>query len=111
MWPPADWTNRTHPEERVLHCGEGDLARAELDPGDADAALAGVALVDDLAVLDLDPGLELVRLAEHVVLVEGLEIVDAIGRRGVVVRDPHLKGHLRHAGDGLGRNPGNRRDG
>src|SRR4026207_1839529 len=72
-------------QERILHGGEGDLAPSELDPGDADPALPELAVVDDLAVVDLDPGLELVRLAEHVVLLQRLKVVDAVGRRVVVV--------------------------
>ena len=49
-------------------------------------------MVDDLVVLDLDPGLQLVRLAEKVVLVQRVEVVDAVGRRLVVMGHPSSNG-------------------
>ena len=63
-----------------------------------------------LAVLDLDPRAQLVRLAEGVRLVQLVEILDPVRRRIVVVGDPELERELRHALDRLGRDPRDRRD-
>ena len=42
------------------HRREGQVARAEPQGGAADQAAAGVAVADDAAILDLDPGAQLV---------------------------------------------------
>ena len=55
---------------------------------------AGVPGVDDLAVVDLDPGSELVRLAKAVLVAEKLQLAgsEPVGRRIVVRRHPSSKG-------------------
>jgi len=89
-------------DQRVLHRREGDLAAAELYTRDANAPAARVSAVRDRAVLvDLDPGLELVGLAEHVVLVHRVDIEQPVGRRLVVVGDSPLERQLRHPLDRL----------
>src|SRR5438477_4348523 len=98
-------------EQRILHGRKRQLAPPELDPGDADMAAAGVAVERRLAVVELDPCTQLVRLAEGVRLAKSLEVFELVRRRLVVVGDAHLERELRHARDRLGRNPGDRRDG
>jgi hypothetical protein len=73
--------------------------------------LAEMAGAHDPAVVDLDEGAQLVRLAEAVARPELLEIVDPVRRRLVVVGDAELERDLRRAADGLGRNPGHGGDG
>ena len=70
-----------------------------------------VAVADDPSVLDLDERPELVRLAEPIRPAKLLEVVELVGRRLVVVGHAHLERDLREAGDGLRRDPGDRRDG
>jgi hypothetical protein len=98
-------------KQRVLDGCKSELALPELDPGNPDVAAAGIAVERRLAVLELDPRAQFVRLAEGVRLAKRLEILQLVGRRVVVVGDPHLERELRHARDRLGRNPGDRCDG
>jgi hypothetical protein len=65
---------------------------------------------DDSAVVDLDPRPELVREPEPVGRAEGLEIVDPVRRRFVVVGHPEVEGELHGAAHRLGRDPGERHD-
>jgi hypothetical protein len=74
-------------------------------------AAAGVAVERRLAVVELDPRPQFVRLAEGVRLTKRLEVLELVRRRVVVVGDAHLERKLRHARDRFGRNPGDRRDG
>src|SRR5829696_4177521 len=87
---------------------EDEILRAELERGRADVAVAFVPVVDDLAVLDLDPGPEVFRLTEAVLVAQPREIAgaDPVGRRLVVMADPHLEGDLGHALDCLRGDPG-----
>jgi hypothetical protein len=62
-------------------------------------------VVDDLAALDLDPGIQLVGLPEGVRLVEPVEVLDLLRRRLVVAGDPERERKLRHALDRFGRDP------
>jgi hypothetical protein len=73
-----------------------EILRAELEGGRADVARALVPVSDDLAVLDLDPAPEVIGLAEAVLVAQSLEVTlaDLVGRRFVVVADPHLEGNL-----------------
>ena len=70
---------------------EGDTWDREFQPeperSRAHEAAARVGVVDDLAVLDLDPGFQVVRLAEPVGVAQPLEValLDAVRRRLVVV--------------------------
>jgi hypothetical protein len=66
---------------------------------------------DDPSVLDVDVRPELVRLAKPIRPAKLLEVLELIGRRLVVVGDAHLERDLREAGDGLRRDPGDRRHG
>src|SRR5439155_15480087 len=68
-------------EQRILHGRKRQLASPELDPGDADVAAARVAVERRLAVLELDPGSQLVRLTEGVRLAKRLEVVELVRRR------------------------------
>ena len=73
-----------------------------------DQRAAGVACVDDLAaVVDLDPGAQLVGLPEAVGVAQRFQLVEAVGRWAVVARDPELERQLRHALDRLRRDPRN----
>ena len=72
-------------------------------------ALAEVAGVHDAAVLDLDEGAQLVRLAELVARSQLLEIVEVIRRRVVVVGDAELERDLRRSRDRFGGDPGHGR--
>ena len=87
---------------------EDEILRAELEGGRADVARALVPVPDDLAVLDLDPGPEVIGFAEAVLVAQSLEVTlaDLVGRRFVVVADPHLEGNLGHALDCLRGDPG-----
>ena len=67
--------------------------------------------VKDLAVLDFDPRLQLVRLAEEISPVHRVDVVDAIGRRGVVMGNAERERKLRQPFDRLRRDPRDRRDG
>jgi hypothetical protein len=72
---------------------------------DADVAAAAVAVVDDLAVLHLDPSAEFVGEAEPVGEPQLLEVLDHVGWGVVVVGHARLERHLRQAGDRLRRDP------
>src|SRR4029077_15279585 len=99
-------------DHRVLDRREGDLAAAELQARDADAPAARVAALGDRAVIvELDPGLQLVGLAEEIVLLHRAEVEQPAVRRLVVVGDAPLERQLRHAFDRLGPGPGDRGDG
>jgi len=63
----------------ILDGREGQLASPELDPRDADVAAAGVAVDRRLAVLELDPRTQLVRLSECIGLLERLQVVELSG--------------------------------
>ncbi len=90
--------------------GERHVVRPELQGGRADAAAAGVAVVDDLVVDDVDPGPQLVREPELVTRLEDGEVLDLVRRRVVVVGDPHGERELRRPADRLGRDPRDRGD-
>ena len=98
MRPPTVCVNRTQPspsfrlglDHRELDGGEGDLLRLELGPV-ADQASAGLAVVDDLVAVDLDPGAKLVGLAERILAAKLVEVGNDLGRRLVVVRDSELE--------------------
>jgi hypothetical protein len=62
----------------------------------------------DTAVLDLNPGLQLVRLTKAVGIAQPFEVafLEPIGRRLVVVANAHLERDLRQALDRLRGNPG-----
>jgi hypothetical protein len=90
--------------------GDRDLLRAEIQPGQADPSAARVSEVDDLAVFDLEPGLQLVRFSEEIGAVHRLDVVDAIGRRRVVVGDAEGERELWQTFDRLRGNPGDRGD-
>ena len=65
-----------------------------------------VAVADDLAVLDLDPGPQVVGEAEPVrrpqVVERRIVGTDVVGRREVVVGDAHLRAELGHARQRVG---------
>src|SRR5215218_9352243 len=82
------------PHVRERRGREGQVARAEAQGGGADVAVAGVAVVDDAAVLDLDPGPQLVGEPEAVGLLEGLEVLQDVGRWRVVVGDAEAERQL-----------------
>ena len=73
---------------------EDRLAAADLQGGRSDLAAAGLTEVDDPPVLDLDPGSQLVREAKAVGPAQLVEVVDHVGRRLVVVRNPDLEREL-----------------
>src|SRR6478672_8585237 len=63
-------------EQRVLDGRKGQLATAQLDPGDADVAAARVPVAGWLAVVvELGPGTQHVRLAEGVRLPQRVEVL------------------------------------
>src|SRR5439155_17287428 len=117
--PTARGLRETHPP--VRHLGvlkrrhgngrDGHLLRSELEPGQSDAPATRVPVVDDLAVLDLDPALQLVRLAEEIGPVHRVDVVDAVWRRSVVVGDADCERELRQSLDRLRRDPRDRGDG
>jgi hypothetical protein len=76
------------------HRGEGQVARAEPQGGAADQAAAGVAMADDAAVLDLDPGAQLVGEPEAVGRLERLQVLQHLGGRRVVVGDAETERQL-----------------
>ena len=116
--PPTVWTKRTESsrtsgsDRRTSNATPGIVMsftpKLKVVEPTSPAALMPVA--DDLAVLDLDPGPELVRLAKAVRVTQPLEITlgQLLGRRVVVVPDPDLERELGHARDRLGRNPRDR---
>ena len=82
-------------ERRHGDSRNGDFLRTQLQPRQSDPPAAGLPVVHDLAVLDLDPRLQLIRLAEEIGPVHQFQVVDAV-RRGVVVVDhTHGEGQLR----------------
>src|SRR6476469_6102519 len=101
----ADWLRNNGPP--LTRRGAGKPARRR-----ADQAASLVAETDDRAVLDLDPRLQLVRLAEAVSVPEApqIAVLEPIRRRVVVVADPRLERQLGHPLDCLGRNPRDRGD-
>ncbi len=76
------------------HGGEGQVARAEPQGRAADLAAAGMAVADDAAVLDLDPGAQLVGEPEAVGGLERLQVLEHLGGRGVVVGDAEAERQL-----------------
>jgi hypothetical protein len=95
-------------DHRKLDRGERDLLHLELRPA-ADQAPAGLAVVDDLIAVDLDPGAKLVGLAERIPAPQLVEVRNDVRRRLVVVRDGELE---RDDGDPVERRerkPGDRR--
>ena len=94
-------------EQWVADTRKGERLRADLHERRADERAAGVARVDDLALVDLDPGLQLVRFTEAVLVAEKLELAgtEPVGRRVVVRRHPDLEGKLGHPFDRLRRDP------
>jgi hypothetical protein len=91
--------------DRQTHGPEAESRRSH-------QAATRLAVVDDLAVLDLDPRAEAIGLAEAVAGVQPLEIafLQTVRRWLVVVADAELERNLRHALDRLGRNPRDRCD-
>ena len=77
-------------DHRKLDRGKRDLLRLELRAV-ADQAPARLAVVDDLVAVDLDPGAQLVRLAERILAAELVEVGKNVRRRCVVVRDGELE--------------------
>jgi hypothetical protein len=73
--------------------------------------LALLAVVDDAAAPDVDPGAKLVRGAEGTARPQTLEIPDRVRGRVVVPVEPEREGDGRKPGDGFGRNPRERGDG
>ena len=67
--------------------------------------MAGLAVIDDAASLYLDPCLQMVGKAETVGLAQLLEVLDDIGRWGIIVGDTALERELGCAGDRLRRYP------
>jgi len=92
--------------------GNRDVREAEVDGRRPDEPRAFVPVADDLPVIRLDPGSEAVGLAEAILRAEALEVslLEAVGRRLVVVRDAELERKLWHSLDRVRRNPGNCRD-
>src|SRR4029079_18150913 len=88
---------------------EDEIFWAELERRRADVARALMPVPDDLAVLDLDPGPEVICLAETVFVAQPRESAgsDPVGGWLVVVADPELEGDLGHALDCLRGDPGN----
>src|SRR3954463_16432131 len=117
----ADGLHEPHPVSGHLRVGAQNLERhpghddrlgPEAERRGTDEPASLVAETDDRAVLDLDPRLQLVRLAEAVGVPEPLQVAprDPVGRRVVVVADPELERQLWHSLDRLGRNPRDRGD-
>jgi hypothetical protein len=77
-------------DHRELDRGERDLLRLELRSV-ADQAPAGLAVVDDLVAVDLDPGVKLVGLAKRIPVPKLVEVWNDLRRRLVVVRDRELE--------------------
>src|SRR5437588_1519654 len=97
----------------VRDAGEDHVLRAEPERRRPDERLPGLAVADDATVVDLDPGLQEVRLAETILVLEPRQVAggEPVGRRLVVVADPELERHLRHPFDRLRRDPRDRGDG
>ena len=118
MRPPTVCVNRTQPspsfrlglDRRELDGGKGDLLRLELGPV-ADQASARLAVVDDLVVVDLDPGAKLVGLAEGILAAKLVEVGNDVRRRCVVVRNCELEWDDADTVERLERQPRDRRCG
>jgi hypothetical protein len=91
---PAVAQLRLGPQVRERHGREGQVAGAQPQGGAADAAAAGVAVVDDAAVLDLDPGPQLVGEPEAVGSLERVQVLEHVRRWWVVVGDPEAERQL-----------------
>ena len=63
---------------RLLPVADGSASRAS-----SSSATGVAAALDRAVVVDLDPGLELIGLAEHVVLVHRVDVEQPVGRRVV----------------------------
>src|SRR6266508_4433906 len=87
---------------------ENKVLGPETEGRRTDETAAFVAVTDDLAVLDLDPGPELIRLPKAICLAQPLEValLEPIRRRLVVMADAELERDLGHALDGFRGNPG-----
>jgi hypothetical protein len=107
---PAVADFRLRLDHRELDGGEGDLLRLELRPV-AEQAPAALAVVDDLGADNLDPGAELVGLAERIPPPELVEVREDLRRRLVGVRDGELERDDRDPVEGLERQPCDRRCG
>lgn len=94
-----------------MHGREPDGRRTDSDGRGADVALPEMPVPDDPSVVNFDERPELVRLAKPIRPAKLLEVLQLVGRRLVVVGHAHLEGDLREAGNGLRRDPGDRRDG
>ena len=84
---------------------EPDGRGTDTDGCRTDVALAEMAEPDDAAVLDVDECTELVRLAEAVIPAPGVEIVEHVRWRLVVVGEARLERQLGESLDRLGRDP------
>ena len=91
---------------------ENKVLGPETEGRRADEPAAFMAVTDDLAVLDLDPGLELIRLSKAIGVAQPLEVslLEPIRRGLVVMADSELERDLGHALDGFRGNPGDGSD-
>ncbi len=100
--PPADCTNRTQPSPISgwgRTSGKGMAAKVRSREPSRRVVLpmlaaAGVAVVDDAAVLDLDPGPQLVGEPEAVGGLERLQVLQHLRGRRVVVGDAEAERQL-----------------
>ena len=81
--------------------GDRDLAETEGEGRCSHVSSTRVARVDDSSVFHVDPRPELVAEAEPVGSSEGLEVVDVVGQRIVVMSDAHVDRDSKRPGHGL----------
>ena len=86
---------------------EGHAATAEPERRGTDVSAAILPVTGDATAVHLYPGGELVAEAETIRLAQGLERVDVVGGRVVVVSQAHLEGHLGHSPNRFRGNPRN----
>ncbi len=97
MRPPQVWVKR----QRL---------RTDLQAGHTDAPAAVLSPGGYLSVLDLDPALQLVALAEQIFAMPVVQVVESGRKRFVVMGKAHIEGHGQESLDRLEGNPGNRGD-